>query len=157
MQDEVTYPSTLDASRLNIIFRSIDSDSESTSEIKIEIAFSKKMQLKFEKIGMKNLRLSKKLHFLRNISKATTKATERVSATNDCSVNIKFLEDVEHTRFFVSGTFFSRTCRILFSMFSGQYNVFPPFPKTRQSCSPILFFFSLSEKGQIRPHMYSGP
>jgi hypothetical protein len=87
------------------------------------------MQLKFEKIGMKNLRLSKKLHFLRNISNATTKATERVSATNDCSVSIKFLEDVEHTKFFVSGTFFSRTCCILFSIFSGQYNVFPLFPK----------------------------
>ncbi len=34
MQDEVTYPSTLDASRSKLIFRSADSDFESTSETK---------------------------------------------------------------------------------------------------------------------------
>ena len=34
MQDEVTYPSTRDASRFKLIFRSVDSDSESTSETK---------------------------------------------------------------------------------------------------------------------------
>jgi hypothetical protein len=32
--DGVTYPSTLDASRLKIVIRSIESDSESTSETK---------------------------------------------------------------------------------------------------------------------------
>ncbi len=32
MQDEVTYSSTLDASRLKLFFRSVDSDSDSISE-----------------------------------------------------------------------------------------------------------------------------
>jgi hypothetical protein len=43
VQDGVTYPSTLDASRLKTIFRSLDSDSESTSQIKklrLHFAFS---------------------------------------------------------------------------------------------------------------------
>jgi hypothetical protein len=34
VQEGVTYPSTLDASRLKVVFRSVDSDSESSSEAK---------------------------------------------------------------------------------------------------------------------------
>ncbi len=45
VQEEVTYPSTINASGLKIISRRVDSDSESTSKTKkTEIVFSKKMQ-----------------------------------------------------------------------------------------------------------------
>jgi hypothetical protein len=45
MQDGVTYPSTLDGSRLKIVFRSVDGDSESASKTKNEIAFSPNLRL----------------------------------------------------------------------------------------------------------------
>ncbi len=48
VQEGVTYPSTLDASRLKIIFLSVDSDSESTSEAKKMFLrkFSKEIETK---------------------------------------------------------------------------------------------------------------
>jgi hypothetical protein len=66
VQGEVTHPSILDASYLKIILQSVESNSESTSETKKtknEIAFSEKMQSKFEKYGTKKLGLSEKKSF----------------------------------------------------------------------------------------------
>ena len=69
MQDGVTYPSTLDASRLKIIFRSVDSVSESTSEIKkLRLHFLRKCNRNLRKSGRKNWDYLRKFHFLRNIS-----------------------------------------------------------------------------------------
>jgi hypothetical protein len=79
MQEGVTNPSTLDASRLKIFFRSVDSDLESTSEIKkIEIAFSKKMQSIFEKIRTKNLRLSEKISFSKKHFRKKSVISQRI-------------------------------------------------------------------------------
>ncbi len=64
MQDVFTCPSTMDASRLKIIFRSVDSDSESTFEIK-------KLRLHFLRQCNRNLRKSRQKnwdYFLRHIS-----------------------------------------------------------------------------------------
>jgi hypothetical protein len=60
----VTYPSTLDASRLKIVFRSVDSDSESTSEAKkTKLHFLRKCNHFLRKSFSKKMILSKKMAF----------------------------------------------------------------------------------------------
>jgi hypothetical protein len=62
VQEGVTYPSTLDASRLKIIFRSVDSDSESSSEAKkTRLHFLRKCNHFLRKLWPQNLGLSKKI------------------------------------------------------------------------------------------------
>ncbi len=67
-QHGVTYPSTLDAPRLKIMFRSVDSDSESTSERKNEIALFGKMQSKSGKSGKEIWDILRFFHFPKQIS-----------------------------------------------------------------------------------------
>ena len=64
VQEGATYPSTLDASRLKIVFRSVDSDLESTSEAKkTRLHFLRKCNHFLRKSGRKIWDYLRKISF----------------------------------------------------------------------------------------------